>query len=125
FLGIFSNNLDEFYRVHVADVRHRVLLAQSTEERAPDIQLLQKIQAKVLELQAEFESTRQEVVRALAQSHVVFVDEQQLSNKDIVWLRQHFQDHILRHLVPILITESTDLVRCVNEDSPYLCIEIK
>lgn len=44
FLGIFSNNMDEFFRVRVADVRRRIFLAQNTAEHSESEQLMAEIQ---------------------------------------------------------------------------------
>ncbi len=46
FLGIYSSNMDEFYRVRVANVRRKVLLSNSTAHKEESILLFEKIQQK-------------------------------------------------------------------------------
>ena len=46
FLGIFSNNLDEFYRVRFADVKRLMLIHQNNPEGFEYADLLTKIQSK-------------------------------------------------------------------------------
>ena len=48
FLGIYSNNLEEFYKVRFADLKRRILIGE--EQGSPDTprHLLKKIQARVL-----------------------------------------------------------------------------
>lgn len=125
FLGIFSNNLDEFYRVHVADVRRRMEFSGSSDERAQHIQLLQQIQVRVIALQRQFERTRQQVVAALAKKHVHFVSHLELSDSDKKWLGQYFLEHIKADIVPIFIRHDQNIVNAIDDDSPYLCVQLK
>ena len=53
-LGIFSNNLDEFFRVRVAEVR-RLASLSTAGNRQQYRELLELIQDRVVELQADFE----------------------------------------------------------------------
>ncbi len=54
YLGIFSNNLDEFFRVRVAEVR-RLISVSSGNPRQGAKELLAAIQSEVVSLQHDFE----------------------------------------------------------------------
>ncbi len=56
YLGIFSNNLDEFFRVRVAEVRRLISVSTSTSKQQSK-DLLKQIQDKVVSLQKEFDKT--------------------------------------------------------------------
>ena len=55
YLGIFSNNLDEFFRVRVAEVRRLISVSRGSERQAAK-DLLQSIQREVVALQKEFDA---------------------------------------------------------------------
>lgn len=125
FLGIYSNNMDEFFRVRVADVRRR---AQQHEEDGKDpeaLVLLGQIQQKVMALQSRFDALYHECMLALARYHIVLVNEQQLGEAQKAWVENYFEQKILRHVAPIIIRKGVDLVVSLKDDATYLVVEIK
>ncbi|RUO33768.1 polyphosphate kinase 1 [Aliidiomarina soli] len=124
FLGIFSNNMDEFFRVRVADVRRRLFFAQTIEEQADNEQLLAAIHQKVLSQQQQFDESYRDVLKALLRKNIRVIDEQQATEEERAWLTTFFDEKIKRCLVPLLIKPSTNLVKAVNEDATYLCVEV-
>ena len=79
FLGIFSNNQDEFFKVRVADVKRRVLIHKEHggDPKAED--LLHVIQDRVMELGQIFDSTYHELMMALARHNIFLINEEQTS----------------------------------------------
>ena len=77
YLGIFSNNLDEFFRVRVADVRR--LAAFSTPSKQEDYKaLMEEIHQKVLKLQRRFDATYSANLKELRRRKIYIVNERQL-----------------------------------------------
>ena len=70
FLGIYSSNMDEFYRVRVANVRRTVLLSKNKFEKKQAVILFEKIQDKVIQLQREFDETYIFLLRELADNDI-------------------------------------------------------
>src|SRR3954464_4754942 len=76
FLGIFSNNRDEFYRVRVATINRLSKLGKKAIAIYGDDpkELLQKLQRKVIEQQQRFEAIYQELLHELAKENVFIID---------------------------------------------------
>ena len=109
FLGIFSNNLDEFFRVRVANVKRRVLIEKDLDEQTPTKNLLRDIQKKVLKLQEEFDVTYHEVLKGLAHKNIFLINEDQLSPEQGSWLQKYFTNHLQGFIEPIIINKNTNL----------------
>ncbi|MED5524694.1 polyphosphate kinase 1 [Gallaecimonas pentaromativorans] len=125
FLGIYSNNMDEFFRVRVADVRRRAQLHEETGQDPDALVLLAKIQQKVMALQSRFDELYHECMMALARYHIVLVNEKQLTDAQKAWVDDYFQQKILRHVAPIIIQKGVDLVVSLKDDATYLVVDIK
>ena len=124
FLGIFSNNLDEFFRVRVADVKRRVLIDKDIGEETPAKKLLNKIQKKVLMLQDEFDTVYKNVLIELARHQIFLINENQISPDQEAWVREYFRNKLLRHISPIIVDEETNLSKLLKDDLTYLVCEM-
>lgn len=125
FLGIYSSNTDEFYKVRFADVKRRILIneEQGGNDRAKE--LLSKIQSRVLKLNQDFDTLYNEILLEMARRHIFLVNEQQLDDHQQVWLRKHFRNRILPHVTPILLTDDIDLLQFLKDEYSYLAVEMR
>lgn len=107
FLGIFSNNRDEFYRVRVATVKRLIKLGKKAltiyDEDPKD--LLTRLQRKVIEQQNKFESIYQELLLELAKKNVFIINERQLNPSQKIYIRNYFQNDLMSNLFPVMIDE--------------------
>ncbi|NNL56673.1 MAG: polyphosphate kinase 1 [Pseudomonadales bacterium] len=124
FLGIFSNNLDEFFRVRVADVKRRLIITSESGREEVARHLLAKIQNKVLQLQEQFDEIYIDVIRGLAKHKIFLISEYQLSEEHGQWLRNYFRNKLLRYITPITISDNIDLAKTLKEDLTYLVTEM-
>src|SRR3954464_11157577 len=83
FLGIFSNNRDEFYRVRVATVRRLTKLGRKALSVYGDDpkELLPKLQRKVIEQQATFEEIYEDILLELEKHNIYIINEKQLTKQ--------------------------------------------
>ncbi|WP_462170431.1 polyphosphate kinase 1 [Pseudoalteromonas xiamenensis] len=125
FLGIFSNNLDEFFRVRVADVRRRILLNNLPDTNFDEAEeLMSVMQSKVLELGKKFNSIYQQILMDLHEHNIHLVQPEELSEFHINWLKRYFQDDVLQHMAPMLLTEAIDYSDNINDTMTYLFVEM-
>ena len=114
FLGIFSNNRDEFYRVRVATINRLTKLGRKAIDIYGDDpkELLQKLQRKVIEQQQHFEEIYQELLHELAKENVFIINEKQLNKNQQEFVKDYFHKEVERTLFPIMVDE--------NKPFPYM-----
>ena len=123
YLGIFSSNLDEFFRVRVAEVR-RLISVSSGAERQAAKDLLQGIQKRVVALQKEFDTIYIDLMRELQKAKIFLINEKQLDEGQAAFVAQYFRDTVLPELEPILLEESLAIPNLADE-SLYLAVMVK
>jgi polyphosphate kinase len=125
FLGIFSNNLDEFFRVRVATLKRMTLLGDKTQdkihlEKDPK-KILDQIQEIVLEQQNEFNRIWLHVQQDLKKEGIRLLTENQLNNEQKKFVEQYFYEEIQSEVIPLMI-ESTSEMPYLRERSLYLAV---
>lgn len=124
FLGIYSNNLDEFYKVRFAELKRRIIISEEQGGALHSRHLLSQIQARVLQADQQFDSLYNELLLEMARNQIFLINERQLSANQQIWLRDYFREHLRQHITPILINQDTDLIQFLKDDYTYLAVEI-
>lgn len=125
FLGIYSNNLDEFYKVRFSDVKRRIVISQAQKSSASSARsLLKKIQNKVQKTELEFDHLYNDLLLEMARNQVFLINERQLSENQQHWLKSYFHNHLRQHITPIVLKEDVDLKRFLKDDYTYLVFDI-
>ncbi len=125
FLGIFSNNLDEFFRVRVATLKRMIEFGKKSKmhlEIAPGA-ILEEIQEIVLEQQKEFERIWNEILRELKKQKIQLVNETQLNKTQQVFVLNYFNEEIRSNIIPLMI-ESIQDFPVLNDKSIYLACKL-
>jgi polyphosphate kinase len=128
FLGIYSNNLDEFYRVRAADVKRQITIAQNDgneEEAEKQTALMAIIQQKVVQLSDKFDHIHKDVLKALARYNIHILQKHELNEYQKQWVRNFFVNKVLRHIAPIIIDKKMDLLSRLNGTSVYLYVALR
>ncbi|WP_041766473.1 polyphosphate kinase 1 [Psychromonas ingrahamii] len=134
FLGIFSNNLDEFYKVRFADVKRRILIDQEHAWNEPSLnthglkfnkQLLSNMQTKVFQLNERFDVLYNELIREMARRRIFLVSELQLDEAQQNWIRKYFKKEVMPHITPLLLNDDIDLLQFLNDTDAYIVVELK
>ena len=123
YLGIFSNNLDEFFRVRVAEVRRLITVSTGTGRQQAK-ELLAAIQGQVVSLQQDFERVYNSVMEALQARRIYMINERQLEPNQAEFVQQFFESKVLPELDPILFGDGSPIPE-LNDESLYLAVDIK
>lgn len=124
YLGIFSNNLDEFFRVRVADVSRLAEYAPNGDTQKRYSALLAEIQKGSKRLQKRFDSVFLALMRDLNRQKVYLINEQQLDSQQAAWVSRYFQQTLLPLLNPILLEPGKPFPR-ILDGHIYLAIRIR
>ncbi|WGL18308.1 polyphosphate kinase 1 [Microbulbifer bruguierae] len=124
FLGIFSNNLDEFYRVRVADVRRLATFAKGSSQKEQFSELLGNINEKVLRLQARFGNAYTKVLKSLGEHNIHLINERQLTDNQRAYIEEFFHREVLPELEPFFI-DDRETMPLLNEASIYFGIYLE
>jgi polyphosphate kinase len=124
FLGIFSNNLDEFFRVRVATLKRMLEFAEKRKklnmhmEEAPQA-ILDQIQTIVLRQQSEFNRIWEGILKELKKEKIFLVDEKHLTRDQQSFVRKYFDEEVRSTIIPLMI-ETLPTLPYLRDKSIYL-----
>ncbi|MFN5023386.1 MAG: polyphosphate kinase 1 [Chitinophagaceae bacterium] len=125
FLGIFSNNLDEFFRVRVATLKRMAELAdkksKSVEIIGSPSLILDDIQRTVLRQQNEFNRIWGNINKELKAKKIIIVDDKQLNTKQKEFVKNYFDEQVRHYIIPLMI-ENVPELPYLRDKSLYLAI---
>ena len=120
FLGIFSNNLDEFFRVRVATLKRMTMIGKKNMHmEANPSQILDDIQTIVLQQQNEFHRIWDGILKEMESDGIFIVNEKQLNEEQQQFVKKYFDEHVRSNVIPLLI-ESIPQFPYLREKSLYL-----
>ncbi|MBN3035106.1 MAG: polyphosphate kinase 1 [Bacteroidales bacterium] len=127
FLGIFSNNRDEFFRVRVATLNR----LQHLPRNRPDIKplfdpaaILEEVKHMVREQEQLFHETYLKIVGKLAGEGIFIINETQLDNEQGLYVRKFFERSVRQFLFPIML-RSFHNITSIRDGSIYLAVDLQ
>ena len=126
FLGIFSNNLDEFFRVRVATVKRMVDLGKDENSLLGNYNpkdLLEEIQNIVCDHQKSFRRIYSNILSELREENIFVINENELSDAQGVFVRNYFKKEVLPNLVPLMVSHTAKFPY-LRDRSIYLAIQL-
>ena len=127
FLGIFSNNLDEFYRVRYATVKRIAVSANSGKKIFKDRtakQLLYDISAIATDLQQKSFSILNNIIKLLEKDKIYFVNESKVKPIHIQFISNYFFE-IISPAIDVIILNKNKKFPKFKENLSFLLIRIE
>jgi polyphosphate kinase len=125
FLGIYSSNLDEFFRVRVATLRRLVLLGKKSMKfiDGDPKEILEDIQEMTITQHKQFDEVYEIILNELSRSGILFVDETELSEEQGRFVKKYFLEIVRPKIFPIMV-ESRFKFPELKDSSHYLAVEL-
>ncbi len=126
FLGIFSNNLDEFFRVRFAAIRRLSLSGKSGEKILGGIsaqQLVKDITEIVIRHQTESLLILKEIENELQTKNIFIINEHEISEEQEAFLKDFFIQQLSPELVTIILTDLLEFP-LLRDNIGYLAIKL-
>ncbi len=126
FLGIYSNNLDEYFRVRVATLRRLAIFsnkAKSILGYSPKA-ALKTINETVLRQNEIFEQTYASLLTELKNHRIHFVNEEQLDDRQTEFVGNYFRKEVRSRLMPLIINKENKLP-ILKDDAIYFAVQLR
>jgi len=126
FIGIFSNNLDEFFQVRYATVKRIADTKTTTKNNKDNIaakKLLDEITFKVINLQSESSLILDSIEKSLEKENIVFINEKEVFESH----KEFLKDYFIRKISPALVTVilSNNKLHDFKDNKAFLITNIK
>ncbi len=125
FLGIFSSNLNEFFRVRVATVNRMINASKQSAGilKENPKKILSEIEKIVIAQGKKFEEIYINIVKELEKKNIFILTEKDLDEEQGRFVREYFHSKVRSTLVPIMLN-SIKVFPYLKDQTVYLAIEL-
>lgn len=129
FLGIFSNNSDEFFRVRVATLKRMIEFSEKRKKLNMHMEedpqsVLDQIQTVVLSQQNEFNRIWAGILVELNKENIHLLDENHLNKEQKEFVRNFFDEQVRGNVIPLMI-ETLPQLPYLRDKSIYLGVVMR
>ena len=125
FMGIYSNNRDEFFRVRVATQRRMLNYEIKNEISGKDTaEVLEQITMIVEKQELNFNKTWEAIKENLEKENIYLLDEDKLTKEQGKFVHQFFSDKVRPILFPLMLENFSNL-NALKDATIYLAIDLK
>lgn len=126
FLGIFSNNLDEFFKVRYATVKRIDLAGKAGKSVLGGIkasELLEEITKIVIKHQADSLRILADIQHRLKDHNIHIINEKQVSSSQAKFIKEFFLSKVSPALVTIILNDLTE-IPSLKDNGAYLAVKM-
>ena len=126
FLGIYSNNMDEFFRVRVANIKRIISIKKNSVQgyKGTASELLEDIRGEVLKQQKMFESCYQGLLLELKEKNIYQLTEKNLTTDHREELSNYFHAELKHEIVPIILNPKLPFPK-LRDTHIYLAVRLE
>ena len=126
FISIYSSNLEEFYKIRVAD--HKAVASGATESDEETVQsareLVEEINREVnRQLDDRVRIYEQKILPALRKSHIIFYQDSHVEPFHQQFIKDFFKEEIFPYLQPVPVSKDK-IVSFLRDNRLYLAIRV-
>lgn len=124
FLGIFSSNLDEFFRVRIATIKRRAELKSAKIEARKAAKFLDEVKSIVLKQQKKLNEIYENQIRPeLVEQGIQIINETELTALEQEEIGNYFDLKVAPRLFPLMISDLREFPN-IDDGKIYLAVKL-
>lgn len=127
FLGIFSNNLDEFFRVRVAGLKRALAINDKAAKEIffekPQL-ILDRINELVIQQQQQFNHIWLKVLAEMAKEKIFIKTDEELNKEQQQFVKTYYEEEVESNVIPLLLNDARPMPY-LRDKSLYLGIAMR